>query len=138
QGAWQSTDGLSLTEMRERMAGNGNYRILFHQRWRQPVGQREQMLPVYVQGGRTLPGQPPAPQDDAPEPVALPDQPELQGTLLLSESRFLHLEPNLWLALTDGEGERYFASLNGTRRLRAGELHYLDNPRIGVLVKISP
>ncbi len=63
--------------------------------------------------------------------------PELQGTLTLSESRFLHVEPNLWLALHDGDGEYYFASLTQSRRLRVGELHYIDNPRLGVLIKVS-
>ena len=63
--------------------------------------------------------------------------PELQGTLTLSESRFLHVEPNLWLALHDGDGEHYFASLTQSRRLRVGELHYIDNPRLGVLIKVS-
>lgn len=65
------------------------------------------------------------------------DLPELQGTLTLFESRFLHVEPSLWLALTDHEGQRYFASLTQNRRLQTGELHYIDNPRLGILIKVT-
>lgn len=155
QGAWQPVSNLSMDEMRERMARSGHYRTLFHYSWRQPIGPREQALPIYIQGGEMLnSGAPddvslaelapasagedagPAPDDDEAA-SARPPLPELQGTLMLSESRFLHLEPNLWLALSDGNGEHYFASLTQSRRLRAGELHYIDNPRLGVLIKIS-
>lgn len=158
QGAWQLASNLAMDEMRERMTQSGNYRTLFHYSWRQPIGAREQALPIYVEGGGTLtPAAPspaetqgndtlrelsdPARPDDAfyaaiasPPPARVP---ELQGTLVLSESRFLHVEPNLWLTLTDEHGEHYFASLTQSRRLRAGELHYLDNPRLGVLIKVS-
>jgi hypothetical protein len=62
------------------MQRSGRYRILFHETWLQPVTERSRALPIILdQSGDT--GQ----------------WPELQGSILLSVSRYLHLETNLWL-----------------------------------------
>jgi hypothetical protein len=62
------------------MQRSGRYRILFHETWLQPVMERSRALPIILdQSGDT--GQ----------------WPELQGSIQLHLSRYLHLETNLWL-----------------------------------------
>jgi len=139
-GGWQAgTDALTLTEMGRRMTESSKYRVLFHQRWRQPVDDGAMAVPVYLEGGEPTP----VPvvlngdllPDDAPHPAT---EPELQGTLQLSLSRSLQVDTDLWLAGTNSEGMRYFSPMRESRRLGEGELHYLDSPRLGVLIRVTP
>lgn len=158
------------------MQRSGRYRILFHETWLQPVTSRSEALPIVLdQSGDT--GQ----------------WPELQGSIQLYLSRYLHLETNLWLN-TSGDyfpgswrmpppplgpssaaaepqesapdiraeysGEvaepwdaiatetqetlepiypfRHAILLQQKRRMRSSEVHYLDHPVLGVVVKLTP
>ena len=169
------------------MQRSGRYRILFHETWLQPVTERSRALPIILdQSGDT--GQ----------------WPELQGSILLSVSRYLHLETNLWLNTNgdylpgswqmpapplgpssateepqeseldismeesgseqgQGQGQeewqeeswqqaspeeaevlgpvypfRHAILLQQKRRMRSTEVHYLDHPMLGVVVKLTP
>lgn len=89
----------------------------------------------------------------------------LDGTVRLIVSRYLHLRADLYYTApvewTDGEDAAGQAAAAGTaaspritrgpdgqamlsygmnqgRRMRSGELHYLDHPVIGLLVKVTP
>ncbi|MEM1111092.1 MAG: CsiV family protein [Pseudomonadota bacterium] len=62
------------------MQRRSNRRVLFHEAWLQPVAERESAIPIVID--RSGDSQ---------------DWPELQGSLLLYVSRFLHVESNLWL-----------------------------------------
>jgi hypothetical protein len=64
--------------------------------------------------------------------------PELQGTLSLSRSHYLHLDTNLWFASLGANGQPFFVHIDEGRRLKDGELHYLDNPLFGVLIRVTP
>jgi hypothetical protein len=55
------------------------YRLLVHQSWLQPVAAEHQATSVLVQGGKRY-----------------DDRYELDGTITLSRSRFLHLQTDLW------------------------------------------
>lgn len=160
------------------MARNGGYRILFHERWWQPI-----------------------PEGASPRPIILDHSgdggswPLLQGSVQLSRSRYLHVSTRLWLN-TDGDtfpGEgampapprgpasllteqpdaralswllvpgilparldrrlfpappaaemapdwpwRHAVTLEQQRRMRSGEVHYLDHPRLGLIIKLTP
>lgn len=63
----------------------GGYRILFHQRWIQPVHSAGKAVPIVID-----------PSGDSG------DWPALQGTIKIHIARFLHLDTNLWLN-TQGE-----------------------------------
>ena len=165
-GAWRKLDEeLELEEARERMERDG-YRSLFHRAWRQPVGERDQALPLYIEGGRSMPLMlepetlemlPGTDKDDDEEPapgvdndvplstdpsrqileVLLPAEPEMRGTLLLHRGRFLHLEPSLWMTIEEDD-RRYHLDIQQRRRMRSEELHYLDHPRFGLLLRLDP
>ena len=123
------------------------YELLLHQSWRQPVGQTP--TPILIQGGEQY-----------------GDQFELEGTLSIRRQRYLHVDADLRLTQFRQErlsrsatqdaplrtkypdlyeaarrGQEYSATtrfhLNESRRLRSGELHYLDHPALGVLLLVD-
>jgi hypothetical protein len=71
---------LELGEEAVKMTRSGRYRVLLHTSWSQPLQARASSLPLVLDnsgdGG---------------------DWPELQGSIRLYLSRYLHLETNLWL-----------------------------------------
>ncbi|SDK22859.1 CsiV family protein [Microbulbifer yueqingensis] len=138
---------------------SGNYRVLFHKAWQQQLWQKRRAPAILIEGGDTYAG-----------------HSQLEGSIKLSVSRYLHLSTNLWMSefgepgseggillpkpssLDNGEpldlaapgaartiasqgrpGPVYaarVAQLQQERRMRSGELHYLDHPRFGVLVQV--
>ena len=156
QGAWQALpdDRLSLTAMRQQMERSGEYRSLFHSSWRQPMRERDQTIPVHIQGGRELSPDPALYRssfsdiegdvegdgDQGSQDMSVFDsapQYELQGTLQLSVSRFLHIDPNLWFTRVDSDDQRYYVNIDQSRRMRSDELHYIDHPLFGIIVKVT-
>ncbi len=64
----------------EKMRWSKNYRVLFHQSWRQAINDRTSNDDIVIESYSRL-----------------GDYPELQGTIRLSVSRYLHLQTQLWL-----------------------------------------
>lgn len=56
----------------------------------------------------------------------------LEGLVQLSRGRFLHFDADLVLRPADGSAP---VRVRLNRRMRSGELHYLDHPRVGILVQ---
>lgn len=108
----------NLQAIADAMRRSSLYRPLLHWRWRQPGWERGQAVPIqlsasgYDSGGAAL-----------------------SGTVSLALSRYLHLTADLRLTETDSG---ISMTLRETRRMRSGELHYLDHPRFGVLARITP
>jgi hypothetical protein len=167
-GAWRilGEEDRILRDMLARMEQQGDYRVLFHQAWRQPVRERAYAFPLYLSGGEQLAvapaetasqealdfGLPPLdtgdtslsaatdPSGDAPalSPPQPELQPELQGMIRLHRSRYLHVEPDLWFMSKSADGQPYWVRINQNRRMRSEELHYLDHPLFGMLLRITP
>lgn len=139
----------------------GGYRVLFHRSWQQVLEQKRNSPAILVSGGNTVGG-----------------LGELEGSVTLSVSRYLHLSTNLWFTefaprqdsgaillprkprapMPESTEEpmgfgpapintmpalqpaQVFAShvapLKQERRMRSGELHYLDHPKFGVLIQV--
>ncbi len=111
----------------------GEMEPLFHQAWRQPVTTRNAEA-IYL--GPTLQhpdGSPPAP---------------FEGVIKISVNRYLHVDLDLLLRganeLPPPASPELLPSPNrgsirfvGKRRMRSGELHYIDHPRMGALILIS-
>ena len=116
-----------------------NSEILFQGRWLQPVPQRGAPQPIYLQLG---------PQPDGNY--------RLEGTVDLTIGRFLHfraqlslLDPGLapvWVPVSLAPASIQplpaptpgFMVLNESRRMRSEEVHYLDHPKLGVVVRVDP
>ncbi|WP_237056034.1 CsiV family protein [Microbulbifer sediminum] len=140
---------------------SSSYRVLFHKAWQQRLWQKRRAPSILVSGGETN-GR----------------HSELEGTIKVSVSRYLHLSTNLWMSefaspAMDGRGillptpsrqqddeplelsagpagtsgamrlradapvyAAHVAQLQQERRMRSGELHYLDHPLFGVLIQV--
>ena len=104
--------GDSLRRLRRRFA------VLAAGGWHQPVPARDQAQPVLVQLG--------AP--DTERRFAL------EGWFSVTRGRYIHLGAHLqYLLKNDG-----FAVLQEQRRIRRGEVHYLDHPALGLLAHVEP
>jgi hypothetical protein len=134
---------LAPDERRVQRAGLG--RVLFHGKWLQNVPPRESPDPILIQAGERL-----------SEPSGVY---ELEGTVGVTLGRFLHFRadlffhaPGLGLApvavALDGNGvarvdplptlKPAYMALSESRRMRSDEVHYLDHPKLGLVVRIDP
>ena len=134
-------DKLSLRPAATRMRRSGNYDVLHHGGWLQAVPPRDSARPLLIQLG--------APMPDATF--------QLEGSVSVTLGRFLHFAAQVWLRQdpaqsppelegetepngmqavsagsdglrTDGSG---YVLLSESRRMRPGEVHYLDHPWLG-------
>ena len=144
-------DGLSLRNAAARMRRSGDYAVLHHGGWLQAIPPRDSAQPLLIQLGASMP--------DATF--------ELEGSVSVTLGRFLHFAAEVWLrqdssdtrdsvelegeadsisgvqsasagperSRTDAAG---YALLSESRRMRPGEVHYLDHPWLGILVRIEP
>lgn len=149
---WQwRYDGLSLRSAAARMRRAGDYTVLHHGKWLQAVPPRDSARPLLIQLG--------APMPDATF--------ELEGSVSVTLGRFLHFAAQVWLrqdpvdardlpgvegtaestggaetvqagAKGSGADEPGYVLLSESRRMRPGEVHYLDHPWFGILVRIEP
>jgi hypothetical protein len=118
---WLTDERLTLEEQRRNIALAPELNVVFHGRWQQPV-----------------------PPRDAPQRILLPVQNlqlstqfmRLNGHIGITLGRYLHANTKLWLQ-PDPSSNQY-ALLHESRRMRSGELHYIDHPMMGVLINIEP
>lgn len=60
----------------------------------------------------------------------------VDGSVRLLMGRFLHLDADLGYTISTENGEPATFRLQERRRMRRDELHHLDSPRLGLLVKV--
>ena len=120
-------------------------RPILHGRWRQPVPDRNTPQPIYVESAI-----------DERSPLTLRGFPKVNGFIAVTVGRYLHFAPTLWYhadnlgaqpivmpnlslesAAMSASSEPYM-ELSESRRLRSETLHYLDHPKLGVIVRIDP
>ncbi len=178
-----NTEDEEFTQTLRRLRNSKGYKILTTKTWRQPGLAQNASIPVLIQAGEEFDG-----------------NYELEGTINITLSRYLHVQSNLWLSeyvkqielsntwweestfedaptfeglLTDSTyaletNELSEEALNDTgsttpllsalninettahyeairtvvidesRRMRSNELHYLDHPLFGMVIKITP
>ena len=147
---WQEADRFQLRREANRIESHGLGRILFHGRWLQAVPPREAPDPILVSGGNRL--------------AAAPPLQELVGSVGVTLGRYLHFKADLFFhspglglaptgAIMDAGGQSLllgepdvgadpltggYMQLSESRRMRSEELHYLDHPKLGLVVRIDP
>lgn len=139
------SDAKDLADEAERMAASGRYRVLRHLAWQQPGLDERNARAIRVTLGSQVPLWIGSDNEDAPfVPASFAPQPgrsaqvssfTVNGTLRVRLGRFLHLESQL--VFTDPEDRRSYR-LSESRKMRSRELHYIDNPRFGILTRIVP
>ena len=113
-----------------RLQRSGAYRVLLHRAWIQPVPDRDRLQPMLIQIG---------------EHGAW----RIEGYLGITRGRYLHMDTRLWYATTvpgaapvdattGAPLDRGYMEMREQRRMRSGELHYLDHPKFGVLARVDP
>lgn len=123
-----------LTGEAGRLQRSNVYRVVFHRAWIQPVPDRDQLQPMLIQVGDRVAG-----------------NARIEGFLGITRGRYLHLDARLWYAINPDESasttmtesglapdEPSYMELREQRRMRSGELHYLDHPKFGVLARVDP
>lgn len=147
---WQPFSALPRDQLRlrahyDRLAASDEYQPLLHLAWRQHGLSAEDSIAV------------PIPNDWKPREIDLfssfddltvVETPPLYGYLRVYRERFLHLVTDLrYRRPTSLDAENRYPYLEGaepifvmqdSRRMRSGELHYLDHPVLGILVRITP
>jgi hypothetical protein len=121
-----------------RLRTNRSFDLVWHGAWVQPVPGRENPTPVLLQAG-----------------TLLGDRWTYEGTIAVTLGRFLHVHADIWrnLPLRHVEPlhgsfrpagsarahlEAGYERLEEHRRMRSAEVHYLDHPHFGILVRIDP
>jgi len=122
-----------LAQEAARLQRSNVYRVAFHRAWIQPVPDRDQLRPMLIQIGEQPDG-----------------RPRIEGILGITRGRFLHLDARLWYATNSNQAapavadsaiaadEPGYMELHEQRRMRSGELHYLDHPKFGILARVDP
>ncbi|NHO68053.1 hypothetical protein G8770_21100 [Aestuariicella hydrocarbonica] len=183
-----------LSKQAQELAWSKSYNLLYHEAWRQPVESQDLAPSVLIAAGE-----------------AYGDHHQIEGSLSVSVSRYLHVRSNLWIADfvpndnqqlefsplparpkppalppqspnsvasteepevtvinaterlnpsaspdTDEVAETFhtdsiatietppaylpqnIAVLKQKRRMRSGEIHYIDHPRLGMLILVTP
>lgn len=93
--------------------------ILYNAQWVQPVYASKFSLPLYFESS----------SDQV-------NQSQLKGLFHLYVARYLHSKIELQYASNDTSNQTI--SLTQSRRMRSKEVHYLDHPMIGALIRILP
>jgi hypothetical protein len=107
----------TLSQVAQTLRRSPSYRVLYHHAWRQPGYSPGKAVPVAVFN------------DEASGAGTL------EGTISLNKRRFLHADVDLWFE--DGDS-LLPVRMQQSRRMRSKELHYLDHPRLGVLIIARP
>ncbi|HHH38094.1 MAG TPA: hypothetical protein ENK50_00765 [Sedimenticola sp.] len=112
----------------------GGFQPLIHRAWRQPVLSRKRAHPVHLRSRQTT----------------ADGTPEMEGLVRVSVARYLHLDLDFLLrrpplpGMEEKAGQTFTPGtvrdyrFTAHRRMRSGELHYIDHPLMGALVLITP
>ena len=109
---------LALHDLVRQLENSGEFEVLEQLAWQQPVPERGNPQPIYVNLSNG----------------------ELQGHLAVTLGRYLHTQATLWLEPTPTaptSDPAAYAQLDQSQRMRSGELHYFDHPLFGLLVRID-
>lgn len=98
-----------------------NQPILYNAQWIQPVYDKQFTAPIYIESSAIHLG-----------------QPQLKGLFHLHVSRYLHSALELQYLPKKASSLSDTLSVKQSRRMRSKELHYIDHPAIGALIKIIP
>jgi hypothetical protein len=137
----------SLNPQAATLARSGSYTLLFHQAWRQTIYANK--TNIAISGGKIFNG-----------------HHELEGSISLSVGQYLKIQTNLWLTkfapagtpidtswpelphlpntfATDVDTSlanpiQRIVKLNQERTMRSTEVHYIDHPLLGLIIKIVP
>ncbi len=98
-----------------------NQPILHNVQWVQPIYDQQHSLPVYFESS-----------------VQALGQPILKGLIEINVARYLHSTISLQYIPKKAHQLDETISLQQTRRMRSKEIHYIDHPYVGAIIRIIP
>jgi len=139
-------DSYELNEAADKIRASNRYRLLKHFMWQQPGLDGRSARAVRVNVGRVSSMYIPQNFTSDGRFIAASSAPDpgrdreirtttVNGSLKVRLGRFLHLESHL--VFTDSDRQTSYNLLQ-SRKMRSRELHYIDNARFGLLVRIVP
>lgn len=155
------TEGWQLSGIRDALSRSDNYQVLLHTAWRQP-GLPEDAAPFIPYPSdwrppaddRRLASEPDRHANSADDNDRLTNntgdelefnrplpEPGLRGIMRLYRGRFLHFGVDLRYAKPEDVEKALYADdvpvyvMKQRRKMRSGEIHYLDHPLLGVIVQ---
>jgi hypothetical protein len=125
-------EGFGLLDQWKKLSNSRYQQPLLRLAWLQkdPPGERSERsarVSLRLRSGALL-----TPANNAGTPIYAVD-----GTVALLLGRFLHLDADLQHTQTNSAGELVGYRLKERRRMRRNELHHLDSPRLGLLVRVQ-
>ena len=152
-----SENAFRLHDQAKLLTMSGKYRIMQHIAWLQPGFAKEAAIPVRIHTGRDFSDQfnklIPTHADSSNEAeMDTSTLRELDGTVKVFLARYLHIFTDLIYRRPFGHKAQSHIdpassgqdlnltehTLKTHRKLRSGELHYIDHPLFGILVEIRP
>ncbi len=122
------------------LSHNSHYTILAKLAWRQKIPNGATSQTIHIVGGRAYNNK----GETISTTSSLADWRELDGMLNISRRQYLIVRSNLLLTVPSSEVDAKTSqklvsfALKEDISMRSKELHYLDNPLFGVLIKITP
>lgn len=99
---------------------SSGYQVLLHQAWSQSLG--ESSSRVAISSGNEQFGHYP-----------------IEGTLSLKAGRLIELDSDIWVNQLDASGTLADSErIKQSRRLKSGELTFVDSGSLGLLIRVSP
>lgn len=95
--------------------------ILYNVQWQQPVYEQGHSLPIYFESSSTHLG-----------------NPQIKGLFHLHVSRYLHSKVDLQFLPGQATSSDQIISFEESRRMRSKEMHYIDHPLVGAIIRIIP
>lgn len=98
-----------------------NQPILYNVQWQQPVYEQKHSLPIYFESSLKHLG-----------------TSQVKGLFHLHVSRYLHSKIDLQFLPNAASTPAELISIQQSRRMRSKEIHYLDHPLVGAIIRIIP
>ncbi len=111
-----SSGSKSLQNTYNRLKAAGAYRPFYYQSWRIPVASNSASLPINISG----------------------IDKQLKGWLKIQRGQLLQILADIEYRPDGTEEDRLIYRINEKRRVLLNEVHYLDHPVFGAIVKVSP
>ena len=150
-------EGYILNNVATRLKQSGQYRILKHIAWRQPVVDKVNSIPIAIHAGRDFTELFPERayrqlefnQTNGNTGETSNSVSELDGTITVVIERYIHFYTDLVYRLPRSNPTQLKDALNrqqvlvdyaikSHRRMRSKELHYIDHPLVGILIEATP
>lgn len=110
-----------LDDTLQRLQANGDYTVLLHKAWEQTLSGEPSR--VALSAGEQTYGRSP-----------------IEGTLSLTEGRFIAAQARFWVNQIDGNGSvlRSEQFKQSNSNMKRGQLNFLDGGHLALLVKVTP